>query len=103
MSFIIAVEILNFILASLAALVSLGILRKVSGNLAASWRYAVVAFQILALATLFAAVNELGVISIGGVSSDLLRNTAHFVFIILAFFGLLRHFQLIRNLTEGDS
>ncbi|HCG99834.1 MAG: hypothetical protein A2074_07305 [Candidatus Aquicultor primus] len=103
MSFIVAVEILNFILASLAALISLGILRKVTGNLAASWRYAVVAFQILALATLFAVINELGILSIAGISSDLLRNTAHFVFIILAFFGLLRNYQLIRNLTERDS
>jgi len=100
MSFIASIEIFNFFLASLAALISLGILRKVAGNLAASWRYAFIAFQVLALATLFTAIDELGISSIVGVSTHLLRNTAHFIFVILAFAGLMRQYQLIRKLTE---
>lgn len=100
MSFIAVVETINFFLASLAALISLGILRKVAGNLATSWKYAFVAFQVLALATLLTAIDELGILSNTSVSLHLLRNIAHFIFIILAFIGLLRQYQLIRGLTE---
>ncbi|HZD60134.1 MAG TPA: hypothetical protein VE439_06730 [Anaerolineae bacterium] len=100
MSFIAVVETINFFLASVAALASFGILRKVAGNLATSWKYAFIAFQVLALATLLTAIDELGVPSIAGISAHLLRNIAHFVFIILAFFGLLHQYRIIRGLTE---
>lgn len=100
MTFIAIVEIINFFLASLAAAISLGILKKVAGNLATSWKYAFIAFQVLAVAILFTAVDQLGIPFILGISTHLLRNMAHFIFIVLAFFGLLRQYQLIKGLTE---
>lgn len=93
------VEIINFFLASLAAIISYGILRKVAGNLALSWKYSFVAFLVLALAMLFMLLYELGITSIAGISVHLLGNTAHFIFVILAFFGLLRQYQLLKGLT----
>lgn len=103
MSFVAFVEIINFFLASLAAIISLGILRKVAGSLALSWKYSFVAFLVLALATLLTAVYELGAHNIEGIDMQLLGNTAHFIFVILAFFGLLRQYQLLKGLTNrGD-
>jgi len=100
MSFVAFVEIVNLVLASLAALISLGILKKVASNLAQSWRYSLIAFQMLALATLFTTLHELGFTSLGGIDTYLLSYTAHFFFIILAFLGLYRYYQLLRGLSR---
>lgn len=103
MSFVAVVAIINFFLASLAAFISFGILGKVTNSLAKSWRYSFIAFQVLALSMLFTAIHELGFSSIAGVKAQLLRNIAQFVFIILAFFGLRRQYQLLKGLTRrGD-
>lgn len=100
MSFAAIVEVINFFLANIAALVSFGILRKVAGNLALTWRYPFIAFQILSLATLFAVIDELGISSIIGVNVNLLKHLSHFAFVILAFFGLLRQYWLLKALTK---
>jgi len=103
MNFVAVVELINFILAGLAAAISFGILRKVAGNLALSWKYSFIAFQVLALAMLFTVIYELGLKAIAGVDTQLLGNTAHFIFVILAFFGLWRQYQLLKGLTRRDN
>lgn len=99
MSLVAIVEIINFFLACLAAFISYGIMRKVAGNLALSWAYSFIAFQVLALAILLMLLYELGITSIAGISMHLLGNTANFIFVILAFFGLLRQYQILKGLT----
>jgi hypothetical protein len=103
MSFVAIVEIINFCLAMTASLVSFGIYKRVAGDFATSWKYSSFAFSVLALAMLFTALNELGVASLAGVSTQLLRNVSHFFFVVLAFLGLSRQYQILRNLTNrGD-
>ncbi|MDI6715524.1 MAG: hypothetical protein QME63_01085 [Actinomycetota bacterium] len=100
MSFVMFAAIINFFLASLAALISFGIIRKVTGDLALSWRYSFIAFQILALSTLLTAIYELGIRSVAGISLQLLTYISHFVFVILAFFGLLYQYRILKGLTD---
>lgn len=100
MNFVAFVEIVNFVLATLAAIISFGILRKVARNLVASWRYSFIAFQILALAMLFTALRQLGFDMLAGIDIKLLSNLAHFIFIIVAFLGLFRYYQILKGLCR---
>ncbi|HEY3375250.1 MAG TPA: hypothetical protein VGK02_09330 [Candidatus Aquicultor sp.] len=100
MYFVAFVELINFLLAAAAAAVSFGILRKVASNLAASWKYSFVAFLILALAMLFTAISELGLPVLGGFDMALLANIAHFIFVAVAFLGLLRYYQILKGLCK---
>ncbi|MCL6472446.1 MAG: hypothetical protein K6T91_06490 [Firmicutes bacterium] len=100
MGFVAFIELIDLLLACLAAFISYGILRKVAGNLALSWTYSFIAFQVLALAMLFMLLYELDVTSLAGISTQFLGITAHFVFVILAFFGLLRQYQLLKGLSR---
>lgn len=100
MSFVALVEIVNFFLATLAAVVSFGILKKVASNLAASWKLSFIAFLILAMAMLFTAISELSFLPVNDTAMRLLGNLAHFVFVFVAFLGLFRYYQLLKGLCK---
>jgi hypothetical protein len=100
MSFVAIVEIINFCLATTAALISFGIYKRVAGDLAESWKYSSIAFSVLAFAMLFTVMNEFGVKALVGINVSLLRNMSHFFFVVLAFLGLSRQYHILRDLTE---
>ncbi|MHB0977366.1 MAG: hypothetical protein ACYC1U_09270 [Candidatus Aquicultorales bacterium] len=104
MYFVFGIVAFNLVLALTAGLISVGVFRRVSGRLAISWRYLLIAFLVLALA------EVLGVASSGvdllshskGLIVSLFFQSAHLVFIVLAFAGLWHQFKLLKRLTGGE-
>ncbi len=98
------IEAINFLLALIAAILSVGIFRRVSGRLATSWRYLLMAFPILALAEMFGAVE--GGLRIFGMSRGLLITllieAGHLAFLVLSFIGLWFQFHLLKNLIGEE-
>lgn len=99
-----SIEVINFFLALAAAIISVGIFRRVSGRLATSWRYLLTAFPILALAEMFGAV-EGGLRVFGapkGLFISLLIESGHLAFAVLSFIGLWFQFHLLKKLIGGE-
>lgn len=100
MGLLAVLDIFNYLLALLAAVLSVGILRQVAGGLAVSWRYVLIAFQVLSLAQLFEALARLNVPSIGGLDTQILVLGSHFIFILLAIAGLWFQHELLKGLVR---
>ncbi|MCL5292901.1 MAG: hypothetical protein M1548_10390 [Actinobacteria bacterium] len=98
------IEVVNLLLSLTAGLVAVGILRRVSGRLATSWRFLLIAFLVLAFAELFGAIEgSLGIFGISKVLAvSLLFQSGHLVFIVLAFIGLWYQFGLLKKLTGRE-
>lgn len=94
------IEVINYLLAMFAAVVSVGILRQVAGGLATSWRYVLIAFQVLALAELFGALGGLGLKELGGIGVNIFYNGASLIFVVLAIVGLRYQYLLLKNLAQ---
>lgn len=98
------INLVNLMLAFMAGLASVGILRQVSGRLATSWQYLLIAFLVLAVAEFLGVIDGgMRLFDIGkGPLISLLFQVGHLVFVILAFTGLWHQYKLLKRLTGGD-